>query len=180
MNRRLIFTITLSMLAVGALATAASAQGPHARHGLRGLHTEQSSAPEFDRLHHVLDLTEEQEASIEAILDESRVQGVELRKQQARLQNDIDGEMLADRPSEAELVALTEKLGVLRTELQVIRLKARLAVRAELTDEQRDQLLLAGERRGKHRFHRMRAPRALEDRMHLHRRFFEQETEDEI
>ncbi len=186
MNRRLIIGITFSTLAVVALATAAAAQGPHGKHGLHGLHAERISAAEFpgfesqlDHLHHLLDLTEEQETAIEAILDESRAQGVELRKQQARLQNAIDGEMLADQPSERDLVDLTEEMGALRTELQVLRLKARLDVRAELTDEQRDRMLLVGERRGHRNHRRVRAPRALEDRLHLHRRFFEQETETE-
>ena len=186
MKKRLIIIVTI--LAVAALTTAALAQGPQRLHERNGRHGAQFSFPSapgfeshFEHLQSTLDLTEDQETAIEAILERSREEGVELRKQQARIQNQIDGEMLADAPSQQKLVDLTEQLGGLRTELQVIRLKARLAVRAELTDEQRDQLVLMGDRRSGRGRGRHAAPRADTDRMGIHRRLmFEQESDDEI
>lgn len=186
MKKRLIIIVTI--VAVTALTTAALAQGPHRMHGRGGQNSFQFPALQssgfesrIDRLQSRLDLTEDQEAAVEAILEQSREEGVELRKQQARIQNQIDGEMLADAPSQQKLVDLTKQLGALKTELDVIRLKARLAVRAELTDEQRDRLVLMGDRRGGRGPYRHAAPRVDEDRRSRHRRLMiERESDDEI
>ena len=67
---------------------------------------------------------------------------IEVRKQLLRLHNELEGEMLADEPQEATVVELTDKIGQLRTELQVERARTQLAVRELLTPEQRDKMMM--------------------------------------
>jgi len=111
-----------------------------------------------------LELTDDQAAAIEEIREATQQQNAQLRKDMARLQNERQGEMLKDDPSERALVELIEKMGEVRTRLQVNRAKARLAVREQLNEEQRDKMMLhAGrgghgrhgmnERRGRHQRH---------------------------
>ncbi len=97
----------------------------------------------------VLDLSEEQLATIKTIHEESRKDGVEKRKELMILRNELQGEMLKDSPSEKTVLGLNDKMGALKTEMKALRLKTRLAVREELTAEQRDQMLMMGGRGGK-------------------------------
>ena len=92
-----------------------------------------------------LDLSEEQVAAIEAIHEKARQDGVELRKDLMRLRNELKGEMLQDNPAEKTVLDLNKKMGAVKTELKAIRLKTRLAVRNELTPEQRDKMLMMGD-----------------------------------
>jgi Spy/CpxP family protein refolding chaperone len=128
----------------------------------------------LDRLTDALDLSEAQREAIEKLHEANHEQMVTLRKEKARLRNQLEGELLADEPSEQTVVDLTQRIGDLGTQMQVLRARTRLAVRAELTDEQRDQLLLMGEgRRGRGGLHRSRAPHAPGDQpepRRLHRR----------
>lgn len=93
-----------------------------------------------------LELSEEQIAQIDRIREESREKAVDLRKQLMRVRNDLKGEMLADSPSHKKVMELNGRLGELRTGLAAIRLEHKLAVRELLTPEQRDRMLLMGER----------------------------------
>jgi Spy/CpxP family protein refolding chaperone len=167
MNRNRILVLTVALVAI--LAMTAAARGPRGPHRGEAHRIHEHGAGLGLRGLQMLDLSDEQQQAVDEILEQARRDGVELRKQQARLRNQIQGEMLADEPSQADLVELTEQLGELRTELQVLRLKARLAVRARLTAEQRDQLLLMGDGRGGGRLHPAPAPRAPEQRWQRHR-----------
>jgi Spy/CpxP family protein refolding chaperone len=89
-----------------------------------------------------LELTEEQVTAIEGIQEAGREKGVELRKEMMRLRHELEGEMLKDEPSLDAAQALVEKIGALRTEIQVQRLANRLEVRKQLTPEQRDKMLM--------------------------------------
>jgi Spy/CpxP family protein refolding chaperone len=89
-----------------------------------------------------LELTEEQVAAIEGIRESGREKGVELHKEMMRLRNELEGEMLKDEPSPEAAQALVEKIGTLRTEMQVQRLANKLEVRQQLTPEQRDKMLM--------------------------------------
>jgi Spy/CpxP family protein refolding chaperone len=170
MTKHVITTLTL----VALLAGSALAQDAPYRHGLRWQQAGQDEGFGFerrlDRLTEVLDLTEAQQEAIEQLHEANHEQMVELRKEMARLRNQLEGEMLADEPSEQVVVDLTERIGDLRTRMQVLRARTRLAVRAELTDEQRDELLLMGEGRRHRGLHRQRAPRAMGMPDDLHRR----------
>jgi Spy/CpxP family protein refolding chaperone len=136
-------TVTLATL-IALLATAAVAQpGLAPRAGRGGWNDDDGPGGwRLDRLTERLELTDQQREAIDALHEKARADAVELRKEIARLRLRIDGEMLADEPSESTLVDLTEQLGALRTRMQVQRLKTRLAVRDQLTAEQRDELML--------------------------------------
>lgn len=91
-----------------------------------------------------LDLSEEQQTAIAELQTAARKQRLELRKQIVRLRHELQGEMLKDKPDERAVVQLTERIGKLKTDLRVVRVKTRLAVRAQLTAEQRDQMISEG------------------------------------
>lgn len=150
--------ILITLAALALVASAALAQpGSGPRHhrgtgpgGWTGADADGGPGPQMhlERLAAFLDLTEAQVAAIEAIHEEARADGVELRKELARLRNQKQGETLKDEPSRDTLVEITREMGDVRTRLQVNRLETRLAVRAELTAEQRDQLLASGRHGG--------------------------------
>ncbi|MEZ4388040.1 MAG: periplasmic heavy metal sensor [Candidatus Krumholzibacteriia bacterium] len=141
-NRR---TMLVSCALVTLAASLAAAQPGPDRGGHRGREGwGPDPEPRIERLAQRLDLTAEQQTAILAIEAEARQAGRELDKELARLRNQRQGEMLKDEPSEKALVDLTEKMGAVRTKLQIVRLKARLAVRAQLTADQRDEMMLMG------------------------------------
>lgn len=97
-----------------------------------------------------LELTDQQQASIKALKEDGRSEGIQVKKELARLKNQMEGEMLKDVPSEKTVLSLNEKMGALKTELKATRLKTRLAVRELLTPEQRDKMLtMRGNGRGR-------------------------------
>ncbi|MBK7701423.1 MAG: Spy/CpxP family protein refolding chaperone [bacterium] len=98
-----------------------------------------------DRMLARLDLTETQTAAIAKIRDEARERGRETRKEILRLRHELQGIMMQDTPDAAAAERLVEKMGELRTEQQVRRMQTRLAVRDQLTPEQRDRMPLPGE-----------------------------------
>jgi len=145
-NRR---TFLTSLALVAVLTSTVLAQ-PGSRGRQLQRDADRGAGPEMrlERLTERLDLSEQQQQAIEAIRDDARKAGRELHKQLARLQNQREGEMLADKPSEKALVSLTEQIGAIKSQLQVHRLKTRLAVRDQLTEEQRDQMTMLEHRRG--------------------------------
>ncbi len=88
-----------------------------------------------------LGLSEDQQAAITKIHTRTRQDNLELRKELMRLRNELQGEMLKDTPDQKAVLSLTEKIGRVRTDMQVNRAKARLEVRRQLTPEQRDMML---------------------------------------
>jgi Spy/CpxP family protein refolding chaperone len=96
-----------------------------------------------------LDLSEEQLTTIKKIHEDSRKDGLEKRKELMRLRNELQGEMLKDSPSEKTVLGINSQMGTLKTEMKALRLKTRLAVREELTPEQRDQMLMMRGQGGK-------------------------------
>ena len=160
MNTSRLGTVALAVTAVAvfALSGFALAQGPGAgggRGGGRGpgpqaWSVDDAPARGIERLAARLDLSEDQVKAITAIQEESRAKNQTLRKDLLRLQHDLRGEMLKDAPDEKTAAGLVEKIGDLRTQMQINRLNTRLAVRQQLTPEQRDKMLLSdgGPRRG--------------------------------
>ncbi len=96
----------------------------------------------LEMLAYRLELSEEQIAVIEAIQTQGQEQNMELRTELMRLRNELQGEMLKDDPSGKNAQDLIGKIGALRTEIQANRLQNRLAVREQLTPEQRDKMLM--------------------------------------
>ena len=96
------------------------------------------TAPLLDRL----DLSDAQRAKIDDLRDKGLQERLQIRKELMRLRNELQGEMLKDNPDADRVSRLARKIGDLRTDLQVSRLRQRLAVRKILTPEQRDRLLM--------------------------------------
>jgi len=160
--------MTLTIVAVALVTTmvtsalAQSGRAPRAQRGEREMM--EPGERQLERMTERLDLTEAQQTAIQKLQTESRQQALELRKEMARLRNEIQGEMLKDAPAERTVVQLHEKLGELQTKLKVHRVKTRLAIREQLTPEQRDQMLLQGERRGSQRRGGQAGPGAFQGR----------------
>jgi len=147
--------LTLTALLVGLAAAAASARpGPRgdAPRG-DGFGPGRDGGPRWERL---LDLTDEQKASLEALRESHRSEAVAQRKELAKLRHEIEGLMMEDEPDAGRLEKLIRKAGDLKTEMRVQGVKHRLEMRELLTAEQRDRLLLMKARGGEGR----RAPRA--------------------
>ena len=90
-----------------------------------------------------LDLSEDQQKRIKDIHESKRAEHVRLQKEIARLQNQLEGELLKDSPAVETLRSLAGQIGNIRTQEMVLGLETRLAVRGVLTAEQRDRMLTA-------------------------------------
>jgi Spy/CpxP family protein refolding chaperone len=104
------------------------------------------------RLGRRLGLTDAQQEAVAKIHEAGRARDLPLRKQLRQLRHDLKGEMMKDEPSEKAALTIVSRLGDVRTKLQSGRLSDRLAVRALLTEEQRERLPqwgLEGERGGR-------------------------------
>ncbi len=156
-NRNLVLaTATILVLACGGLALA---QGPHG--GGKGACNQgacnqgvcdqarcDGDGPGITRLAARLELSDEQVTAITALQEKGQAQNQVLRKDLLRLRNELEGELLKDAPDAKAAKGLVAKIGELRTTMQQNRLDTRLAVRQQLTPEQRDKMLLMGEGRG--------------------------------
>ncbi len=101
----------------------------------------------FDHFDHMavrLELSDEQKEAIEKLHEENRADNLALRKDMMRLRNELQGEMMKDDPSEKTALGISAQMNDIRGELQANRLKTRLAVRKQLTPEQRDMMLMIG------------------------------------
>jgi Spy/CpxP family protein refolding chaperone len=94
------------------------------------------------------DLTDEQKAEIEKIRTADEGKMISLRKELMRIRHELRGEMMKDDPSGSTARKLAEKIGEIRTDMQVAHLEIQLAIRKVLTPEQRDRCLLMGHGRG--------------------------------
>jgi Spy/CpxP family protein refolding chaperone len=98
-----------------------------------------------------LDLSTDQQARIEAIIEEKQPERAALRKQLMRLQHELRGLLLADEPELTAVTQLATRIGDARTKMQILRLEERLAIRGVLTAEQRDRFLTMQPRAGRGR-----------------------------
>jgi len=143
LRRMTIILATMALMLGLAGGAATLAQGPEQPTGDDDTEfTGGAFGPRFEALAHRLDLTPEQEEAIVALRQDNQQKAIAVRKQLLRLHNELEGEMLTDEPKEATVVELTKKIGQLRTELQVERARTRLAVREQLTAEQRDKMMM--------------------------------------
>ncbi|MBU8871035.1 MAG: Spy/CpxP family protein refolding chaperone [Gemmatimonadales bacterium] len=149
--------LTLTLVAAGSVLAQGPGQGNFRGQGKgmmgRGMGPQNclDGGPGFrsefrmERMAARLDLTEDQVEAITKIREDGRTENLEIQKQTLRLRNELRGEMLKDDPSQKTVLDLNSKLGQLRTERQANRLENRLAVREQLTPEQRDRMLLMGD-----------------------------------
>lgn len=103
----------------------------------------------LERLAARLELNEEQTKAVADLHAKQRERNLALRTDLMRLRHELEGEMLKDQPDAKAVKSLAGKIGELRTAMQQNRLETRLAVRQQLTPEQRDRMLLMGERDGR-------------------------------
>ena len=153
-TRPMVFTAVVCIALVAMAGGAVFAQGPRTERAERWQRG--SLEPEQRRLERMtmrLDLTEEQQTAIGDLLAGARQKNLELRKEIERARHELRGEMLKDEPDEKAVVRLTERVGKLRSDLQVNRAKTRLAVRSQLSPEQRDKMITTG-RSGARPLHR--------------------------
>ena len=139
-------TATILVLAVSGLALA---QGPHG--GGKGDCSQarcDGDGPGIERMAARLDLNEEQVKVVTDLQEQSRQKNEALRKDMLRLRNELQGELLKDTPDTKAAKGLVAKIGDLRTQMQQNRMETRLAVRQQLTPEQRDKMLMMGEGHG--------------------------------
>jgi len=101
-----------------------------------------------ERMAECLDLTEEQQIAISEIRSEAQTANLDLRKNVQRLQNQLEGELLADNPTEKRVLDLAAKLDAVRAQQHANRLKMRLAIREQLTPGQRDKMTVMQNRKG--------------------------------
>ena len=145
-----VFSGALVALLVVGIATLAMAQGPGQGRGGRGGLGDGESGPEmrWEKMAQRLDLSAEQTEAIAEIREKGRSKNLEMRKELRLLRHEKSGEMLKDDPATKTVLGLTTKIGELRTEMQVNRMRDRLEVRKVLTPQQRDKMLLLDEGRG--------------------------------
>jgi Spy/CpxP family protein refolding chaperone len=110
---------------------------------------EERYAPRIERLAERLGLSEAQIEVMTNIHAEAQQVRITLRKESMRLHNELQGEMLKDEPSESKVLDLAEQIGRVRIKQQQSRLTQQLAIREQLTSEQRDKFLLMTEQRHK-------------------------------
>ena len=96
----------------------------------------------MERMAERLDLTEDQQKSIEKIHDDGRSEMAALQKRIAKAKLELKSEMLNDKPDASNLRMLTKKIGDLKTEKQLMRLEHRIAMREIMTEEQREMMFL--------------------------------------
>jgi len=93
-------------------------------------------------------LSEDQQKAIQKIRSDGRDAMLSARKEMMRLRNAMQGEMLKDEIDAGAIRKLVERMGDLRTQMQLQRLDQRLAIRKLLTPEQRDRAMLRQGHRG--------------------------------
>jgi Spy/CpxP family protein refolding chaperone len=87
-------------------------------------------------------LSEDQRQAIQKIRTDAQAGMMPARKEMMRLRNTMQGEMLKDEIDAGAVRKLVQKMGDLRTQMQLQRLEQRLAVRQLLTPEQRDRTMM--------------------------------------
>lgn len=139
---RLTISTALIVILVAGAGTVWAKKGPRGQGQGNGPRGNGGPGPRIEMLAQRLDLSEEQKTAIEAIHEKTEKELVSLRKDLMKLRHEMHGEMIQDDPSEKTVLDLNRKIGAAKTEMQALKLKTRLEVRQQLTEEQRDRMLL--------------------------------------
>ena len=124
MFKRVLLPATVPLLAIAILATASGfAQEAKPQYGFRQFHA--------------LDLSEEQQAQLEAITTETMKEHLPIRSKLQTLKAELDELLIADNPNQGAINRKIDEMSGLRTEMQKARIDTRLRIRALLTEEQR-------------------------------------------
>jgi len=89
-----------------------------------------------------LGLSEDQQKAMAKIRNEAQTARRERMREMMRLRNEMQGEFLKDSPAAAALRSLAQRMGEIRTQLQIQQLEQRLAIHQLLTPEQRDRMMV--------------------------------------
>lgn len=139
----LVASLTILALAVAAPARARPQHGPHGGPPPPGALVEHMADE--------LDLDEETHAAIRSIVEASRERGEALREEIRDETRAMFERMHDDPVDRADLMARVERIGALRTEAEKHRIDTLLAIREQLSPEQREALVeMRGEMRRHH------------------------------
>ncbi len=127
--RRWTIIITLCILTV-TMSASAFAQGKGKRGGLQRVNMMKSE----------LNLTDEQYDQIKTLTVEREKKAIDLRSQTELLQLELEEIMTADKPSKSAALKKVEQIGVVRTELQKLRVGYRIDLKNVLTPEQIEKM----------------------------------------
>ena len=136
--------LTLAALVLAALPFFASPAwaGPH--HGGPG---------RLERQLEKLGLSDAQKQKVQAILDAAKPKREEIRGRMRTAFDEMRGLLDQESPSESAVLAQADKIGAIQTEAHKTMLTTLLAVRNELTPEQRAKLSEAMRKHGHGRWH---------------------------
>jgi Spy/CpxP family protein refolding chaperone len=136
MSKKALIACGFALAALAVLpATSALARGPHGPGG-RGF-----GGPGFGPLMiEVLDLTEEQQARIDALRESTFGERDAMREQAAQLHQELRALWAADEPDREAILAKMAEMDGQRQQQRVKMVDFRLAVREILTPEQRQKL----------------------------------------
>lgn len=126
----------------------AAAQGPGKPDTGRGDRDDWASQ-RWERMAERLELTLGQQQAILEIREETQTRNREIRTEILRLENELDGVLLADKIDEGKVLKLVEEIGGARTEIKKNQMHMRLAIAEKLTPEQREQWRLFKDNRSR-------------------------------
>lgn len=150
MIRKTLLFVSVALPFAASIAVA----GPH--HGRHG----KSSGRRLEKAVQQLDLAPEQKTKVQAILDAAKEERAKARLERRDAFDQMRALLEQDAPNEAAVLSQADKIGALETEAHKSMLRTLLAVRAELTPEQRAKLK---EMKASHRKHRERKSEAKGD-----------------
>lgn len=148
---RLMRTTFFALIALAGLASfagralAGPGEGPGGPGGPRG---PGEPGARFEQMIEKLNLDPAQKQKVQAILDASKPQREQMRAQIRDAFQEMRGLLDQDNPDQAAVLSQADKMGQLMTSMHKERLKTLLAVRAQLTPDQRAKLRAEMEEHG--------------------------------
>lgn len=130
---------TVVVMAAAGFAWAQPGEGDGSGRGGRGMRGNWNPEQRVERLIERLELSDEQATKVRAIHEKGQTERAAVRKDLARLRNQIEGEMLKDQVNRQRVVELTKQVGDKRTQMAVMGVEHMLEIRDVLTPEQREK-----------------------------------------
>lgn len=147
MNGKTILSLATALALSATMAVAEPGEGHHGNWRGHGGHL----AKKLE----ALDLDAEQQKKVDAILAEARERNEGNREELHAAYEELHSMLDQETPDESAVLGQVEKIGDMKTEAKKAMMKTMLAVRAELTPEQREKLKsMKKERMKRHHEHR--------------------------
>lgn len=137
--------LLLAALAVGIGSMAAAQCAMHAQAAADApamMNPPGCGGPMGGKMMDPMGLSEDQQKAIQKIRTDAQDARMSTHKEMMRLRNALQGEMLKDEIDAGDVRKLVQKMGELRTQMQLQQLEQRLAIRKLLTPEQRDRAMM--------------------------------------